>query len=132
MNNLIISRNNYEKIDYLNSLLKDAKIDKKITMKIIDTTEEFGVKISIPSIMHPEWTPYEVDIIERFKEVNLSILQLIDSINNDIEDLFRAITPDFIRLTRIRQAFNYSKHDSDLDNSLIINFNLNENYYRLN
>lgn len=121
----IIERNNYEIMEQLNDLLRRSGVKKRITLKVIDDENEFGVVVSIPSIFNPDIEPYEVPILENFKESELTLLQTIESINVDIKDLLKTIKPDIVRLTRIKESFDYVPSPfKDLDNTRMINVNV--------
>lgn len=121
----IIERNNYEIMEQLNDLLRRSGVKKRITLKVIDDENEFGVMVSIPSIFNPDIEPYEVPILENFKENELTLLQTIESINVDIKDLLKTIKPDIVRLTRIKESFDYVPSPfKDLDNTRMINVNV--------
>ena len=128
-----ISRSNYDDIDQLNELLKKAGVVKRITIKIVDNIDEFGVIVAIPSIFNPDIEPYEVKILEEYRDSPYTILQLVESINYDVADLLKVIKPDFVRLTRIKQSFDYVPSPFwDEDNTRILNINIeiHENYDR--
>lgn len=128
-----INRKNYETIDELNSLLKYANIEQRVTVTIIDTINQLGVHIFIPAIFSPEKPPFKVEIVEDLNTRTSSIGELVESINYDITDLFNAINPDFKKLIDVKLAL---KINSELDDSNEIikqlNIKINDIYYRHN
>lgn len=131
----IVHRDNMHTIENLNDLLRRAKVKGRINIKEIDTPKEFGVTVIIPSIFNDESDPFELQIVENIKESPLSVLTMIDAINRDITELFETIKPNFIKLVRIKESFEYVPDPFyDLDNTrkLNINININENYTRYN
>lgn len=133
--NRIVYRDNMHTIENLNDLLRRAKVKGRINIKEIDTPEEFGVTVVIPSIFNDESDPFELRIVENIKESSLSVLTMIDAINRDITELFETIKSNFIKLVRIKESFEYVPDPFyALDNTreLNINININENYTRYN
>ena len=131
----IVHRDNMHTIENLNDLLRRAKVKGRINIKEIDTPKEFGVTVIIPSIFNDESDPFELQIVENIKESPLSVLTMIDAINRDITELFETIKPDFIKLVRIKESFEYVPdpfYDLDNTRALNINININENYTRYN
>lgn len=131
----IVYSENIHIIENLNDLLRRAKVKGRIKIKEIDTPEEFGVVVIIPSIFNEDSEPFELRIVENIKESNLSVLTMIAAINNDIEELFETIKPNFIKLVRIKETFEYVPDPFyELDNTreLNINIKINENYARYN
>ena len=61
--NRIVHRDNMHTIENLNDLLRRAKVKGRINIEEIDTPEEFGVVVSIPSIFNDESDPFELRII---------------------------------------------------------------------
>ena len=133
--NRIVYRDNMNTIENLNDLLRRAKVKGRINIEEIDTPEEFGVMVSIPSIFNDESDPFELRIVENIKESSLSVLTMIDAINRDITELFETIKPSFIKLVRVKESFEYVPDPFyDLDNTreLNIKIKINENYIRYN
>lgn len=131
----IVYSENIHIIENLNDLLRRSKVKGRIKIKEIDTPEEFGVVVVIPSIFNEDSEPFELRIVENIKESKLSVLTMIATINNDIEELFETIKPDFIKLVRIKETFEYVPDPFyELDNTreLNINIKVNENYARYN
>lgn len=131
----IVYSDNIHIIENLNDLLRRSKVKGRIKIKEIDTPEEFGVVVSIPSIFNEDSEPFELRIVENIKESKLSVLTMIAAINNDIEELFETIKPNFIKLVRIKETFEYVPDPFyELDNTreLNINIKINENYARYN
>ena len=131
----IVYSENIHIIENLNDLLRRSKVKGRIKIKEIDTPEEFGVVVIIPSIFNEDSEPFELKIVENIKESKLSVLTMIAAINNDIEELFETIKPDFIKLVRIKETFEYVPDPFyELDNTreLNINIKINENYARYN
>lgn len=117
-----ITRSNYQLIEEMNGLLKEAGILNRFTLEIVDTNEEIGVIVYVPSLLNPTKNPFPVEIIENFKLGGFSISQLIESINRDIEDLMKTIKPDILKILRIANAFEYKPEPFvKLDNKKIIN-----------
>ena len=117
-----ITRSNYQLIEEMNGLLKDAGILNRFTLEIVDTNEEIGVIVYVPSLLNPTKKPFPVEIVENFKLGGFSISQLIESINRDIEDLMKTIKPDILKILRIANAFEYKPEPFvKLDNKKIIN-----------
>ena len=126
----IVYSENIHIIENLNDLLRRSKVKGRIKIKEIDTPEEFGVVVIIPSIFNEDSEPFELKIVENIKESKLSVLTMIAAINNDIEELFETIKPDFIKLVRIKETFEYVPDPFyELDNTreLNINIKINEN-----
>ena len=131
----IVYSENIHIIENLNDLLRRSKVKGRIKIKEIDTPEEFGVVVIIPSIFNEDSEPFELKIVENIKESKLSVLTMIAAINNDIEELFETIKPDFIKLVRIKETFEYVPDPFyELDNTreLNINIKINESYARYN
>ena len=125
----LISEHNWSSIKTLNDLLKQAHIDRRVELTILDTPDELGVILSIPSIFNDHGTPFELTISENTKTTSLTTLQIIDTINNDLEELFRLLIPEFTKFIRIKKAFNYAAPISNKpDNQKIINYKI-ELYY---
>ena len=117
-----ITRSNYQLIEEMNGLLKEAGILNRFTLEIVDTNEEIGVIVYVPSLLNPTKNPFPVEIVENFKLGGFSISQLIESINRDIEDLMKTIKPDILKILRIANAFDYKPEPFvKLDNKKIIN-----------
>jgi hypothetical protein len=117
-----ITRSNYQLIEEMNGLLKEAGILNRFTLEIVDTNEEIGVIVYVPSLLNPTKNPFPVEIVENFKLGGFSISQLIESINRDIEDLMKTIKPDILKILRIANAFEYKPEPFvKLDNKKIIN-----------
>lgn len=117
-----ITRSNYQLIEEMNGLLKEAGILNRFTLEIVDTNEKIGVIVYVPSLLNPTKNPFPVEIVENFKLGGFSISQLIESINRDIEDLMKTIKPDILKILRIANAFDYKPEPFvKLDNKKIIN-----------
>lgn len=117
-----ITRSNYQLIEEMNGLLKEAGILNRFTLEIVDTNEKIGVIVYVPSLLNPTKNPFPVEIVENFKLGGFSISQLIESINRDIEDLMKTIKPDILKILRIANAFEYKPEPFvKLDNKKIIN-----------
>lgn len=131
MNNyLIISRENYNLVEFLNSILKESGLEQRIELRIIDTAEKIGVMVSIPSIFNPTVKPFELEIVEEFKTANLPVTKLLESINYDLADLLKTIRPDIIKLSRINSAFDYTESIIRSTNVEQIDISINETYNR--
>lgn len=121
----LISNENIKLIEKLNSLLEEAGNKWFITIKEVDTSELVGVILTIPSIFDEDKDKFELPILEKIKTSNLSITQLIDTINYDLMEVLLKIEPDFNKLTRIKKVFTYDcrldKYNNTEKFNIIIN-----------
>ena len=91
----IVTEENYKRMEELNLLLKEANINKKFAIKIIDDGINIGVRVTIPSIVNQENESMQI-ILQESKQSSMTLKQTIDNINIDIEDLFTVIKPDVL------------------------------------
>ena len=121
----LISNENIKLIEKLNSLLEEAGNKWFITIKEVDTSEVVGIILTIPSIFDEDKDKFELPILEKIKTSNLSITQLIDSINYDLMEVLLKIEPDFNKLTRIKKAFTYNYRLDKYNNTEKFNIIIN-------
>ena len=118
----IISERNWTLINNLNDSMEKVGIKNKIKITLIDSSTKFGISLSIPSIFSEKAESFELEIAEDIKTSNLSFLQIIDSINKDLEELFTLLTPEYNKLIRIREAFKET--GTPKDNTNVIKYNI--------
>lgn len=119
----IISYQNYTTVERLNNLLKEANIQGRLLLKPIETLEELGVTVTIPSL-NPNKEPYTVEIKLDYKQNSLTISQIIGSINKDLADLLRSIKPSLTGLITLHNAIDKMVTTTDIN---ITNENFNAN-----
>lgn len=119
----IISYQNYTTVERLNNLLKEANIQGRLLLKPIETLEELGVTVTIPSL-NPNKEPYTVEIKLDYKQNSLTISQIIGSINKDLADLLRSIKPSLTGLITLHNAIGKMVTATDIN---ITNENFNAN-----
>lgn len=101
----IIADQNLRMIKEINEILDDAGA-KSLTIKEIDNKDEFGIIVSIPSVLEPKIDPYMLKISRSFKKLNLSISEIFDEINMDLYDLLFLLKQEYLKLIRISKNFN--------------------------
>ena len=101
----IIADQNLRKIKEINEILDNAGA-KSLTIKEIDNKDEFGIIVSIPSVLEPKIDPYMLKISRSFKKLDLSISEIFDEINMDLYDLLFLLKQEYLKLTRISKNFN--------------------------
>lgn len=101
----IIADQNLRMIKEINEILDDAGA-KSLTIKEIDNKDEFGIIVSIPSVLEPKIDPYMLKISRSFKKLDLSISEIFDEINMDLYDLLFLLKQEYLKLTRISKNFN--------------------------
>lgn len=112
----IIFKENLELVDKLNNLLKRVNSKQLIMIEDLDTSEIFGVKIIIPSILEDQKNPFELTIAEEISNSGFTKSQIIDIINYDVNDFLTNIIPDFEKIIRIKEAF-VVKENAKYDNT---------------
>ena len=101
----IIADQNLRMIKEINEILDNAGA-KSLTIKEIDNKDEFGIIVSIPSVLEPKIDPYMLKISRSFKKLDLSISEIFDEINMDLYDLLFLLKQEYLKLTRISKNFN--------------------------
>ena len=101
----IIADQNLRMIKEINEILDDAGA-KSLTIKEIDNKDEFGIIVSIPSVLEPKIDPYMLKISRSFKKLDLSISEIFDEINMDLYDLLFLLKQEYLKLIRISKNFN--------------------------
>ena len=101
----IIADQNLRMIKEINEILDNAGA-KSLTIKEIDNKDEFGIIVSIPSVLEPKIDPYMLKISRSFKKLDLSISEIFDEINMDLYDLLFLLKQEYLKLIRISKDFN--------------------------
>ena len=101
----IIADQNLRVIKEINEILDNAG-SKSLTIKEIDNKDEFGIIVSIPSVLEPKIDPYVLKISRSFKKLDLSISEIFDEINMDLYDLLFLLKQEYLKLIRISKNFN--------------------------
>ena len=101
----IIADQNLRIIKEINEILDNAG-SKSLTIKEIDNKDEFGIIVSIPSVLEPKIDPYMLKISRSFKKLDLSISEIFDEINMDLYDLLFLLKQEYLKLIRISKNFN--------------------------
>ena len=101
----IIADQNLRMIKEINEILDDVGA-KSLTIKEIDNKDEFGIIVSIPSVLEPKIDPYMLKISRSFKKLDLSISEIFDEINMDLYDLLFLLKQEYLKLIRISKNFN--------------------------
>lgn len=101
----IIADQNLRMIKEINEILDDAGA-KSLTIKEIDNKDEFGIIVSIPSVLESKIDPYMLKISRSFKKLDLSISEIFDEINMDLYDLLFLLKQEYLKLIRISKNFN--------------------------
>ena len=101
----IIADQNLRMIKEINEILDDAGA-KSLTIKEIDNKDEFGIIVSIPSVLEPKIDTYMLKISRSFKKLDLSISEIFDEINMDLYDLLFLLKQEYLKLIRISKNFN--------------------------
>lgn len=101
----IIADQNLRVIKEINEILDNAG-SKSLTIKEIDNKDEFGIIVSIPSVLEPKIDPYMLKISRSFKKLDLSISEIFDEINMDLYDLLFLLKQEYLKLIRISKNFN--------------------------
>ena len=101
----IIADQNLRMIKEINEILDNAG-SKSLTIKEIDNKDEFGIIVSIPSVLEPKVDPYMLKISRSFKKLDLSISEIFDEINMDLYDLLFLLKQEYLKLIRISKNFN--------------------------
>ena len=101
----IIADQNLKMIKEINEILDNAG-SKSLTIKEIDNKDEFGIIVSIPSVLEPKIDPYMLKISRSFKKLDLSISEIFDEINMDLYDLLFLLKQEYLKLIRISKNFN--------------------------
>ena len=101
----IIADQNLRMIKEINEILDNAGA-KSLTIKEIDNKDEFGIIVSIPSVLEPKIDSYMLKISRSFKKLDLSISEIFDEINMDLYDLLFLLKQEYLKLTRISKNFN--------------------------
>lgn len=101
----IIADQNLRMIKEINEILDNAGA-KSLTIKEVDNKDEFGIIVSIPSVLEPKINPYMLKISRSFKKLDLSISEIFDEINMDLYDLLFLLKQEYLKLIRISKNFN--------------------------
>lgn len=101
----IIADQNLRMIKEINEILDNAG-SKSLTIKEVDNKDEFGIIVSIPSVLEPKIDPYMLKISRSFKKLDLSISEIFDEINMDLYDLLFLLKQEYLKLIRISKNFN--------------------------
>lgn len=101
----IIADQNLRMIKEINEILDDVGA-KSLTIKEVDNKDEFGIIVSIPSVLEPKIDPYMLKISRSFKKLDLSISEIFDEINMDLYDLLFLLKQEYLKLIRISKNFN--------------------------
>lgn len=107
----IIADQNLRMIKEINEILDNAGA-KLLTIKEVDNKDEFGIIVSIPSVLEPKIDPYMLKISRSFKKLDLSISEIFDEINMDLYDLLFLLKQEYLKLIRISKNFNKIMKDS--------------------
>ena len=106
MNMKIINDANIQEINDLNSELRKLNFKGKISIKEIESRDEVGVLVELPPMYSKTAQPCIVSIKNRYKETNLTISEVLQDINNEVEDLISTVKPDYLKAARINNSFN--------------------------
>lgn len=137
--NKFISESNLNKLNELNSLLKEAGLKRKIEIEFVDKDLKFGINIYIPSILNEDGIePFKTHIIKDV--IEYGVIGAVKEINKDFKELFDAIEYDFKKIVRIKESFklvsnnnnNINNISSTLDNNTIFDFKYYEGVSRHN
>ena len=101
----IIADQNLRMIKEINEILDNAGA-KSLTIKEVDNKDEFGIIVSIPSVLEPKIDTYMLKISRSFKKLDLSISEIFDEINMDLYDLLFLLKQEYLKLIRISKNFN--------------------------
>ena len=101
----IIADQNLRMIKEINEILDNAGA-KSLTIKEVDNKDEFGIIVSIPSVLESKIDPYMLKISRSFKKLDLSISEIFDEINMDLYDLLFLLKQEYLKLIRISKNFN--------------------------
>ena len=101
----IIADQNLRMIKEINEILDNAGA-KSLTIKEVDNKDEFGIIVSIPSVLEPKIDSYMLKISRSFKKLDLSISEIFDEINMDLYDLLFLLKQEYLKLIRISKNFN--------------------------
>ena len=101
----IIADQNLRMIKEINEILDNVGA-KSLTIKEVDNKDEFGIIVSIPSVLEPKIDPYMLKISRSFKKLDLSISEIFDEINMDLYDLLFLLKQEYLKLIRISKNFN--------------------------
>ena len=101
----IIADQNLRMIKEINEILDNAGA-KSLTIKEVDNKDEFGIIVSIPSVLEPKIDPYMLKISRSFKKLDLSISEIFDEINMDLYDLLFLLKQEYLKLIRIFKNLN--------------------------
>lgn len=107
----IIADQNLRMIKEINEILDNAGA-KSLTIKEVDNKDEFGIIVSIPSVLEPKIDPYMLKISRSFKKLDLSISEIFDEINMDLYDLLFLLKQEYLKLIRISKNFNRIMKDN--------------------
>ena len=107
----IIADQNLRMIKEINEILDNAG-SKSLTIKEIDNKDEFGIIVSIPSVLEPKIDPYMLKISRSFKKLDLSISEIFDEINMDLYDLLFLLKQEYLKLIRLSKNFNRIMKDN--------------------
>ena len=107
----IIADQNLRMIKEINEILDNAGA-KSLTIKEIDNKDEFGIIVSIPSVLESKIDPYMLKISRSFKKLDLSISEIFDEINMDLYDLLFLLKQEYLKLIRISKNFNRIMKDN--------------------
>lgn len=120
----IISETNQKLLNDLNVLLVQAGIYNPFTFKLIETNEEVGAIISIPSLFDPAKKPYMMAFKENYRTSPMSYPEIIATLNDELHEMLMVIKPEILKLIRIKEAFKSQPEISPLDNKKVIEYDI--------
>lgn len=124
----IIFETNQKLINDLNVLLVQAGIYNPFTFKLIETNEEVGAIISIPSLFDPSKKPYMMAFKENYRTSQMSYPEILDTLNDELHEMLMVIKPEILKLLRIKEAFREQVEPTPMDNKKVIEYNIEINF----
>lgn len=116
----LIHKENHDSISYLNELYKELDIKDTIKLQVIDTENEFGIRISIPSIVVKD-AIIETELIQS-KDTKYRVRDLVDNINSNVVVFIEKMQYELEKVVAIYRSAN------DIDKNIIIN----HSYFKYN
>lgn len=100
----VISYQNYKTVEQLNELLKEAGIEKRFTLEVLETREEIGIRVGVPPLFNKNKDHYYVTLSEEFALTNMNISEIIVSLNSDLKELLKTIKPDILEMLALAKS----------------------------
>ena len=94
----ILSEKNRSEANWINNKLADKNFSKGLEIRAFETANEIGFIVEVPPIVTPENESYIMVLKEEFKDTPKAFSQVVDSINDELEELLKVFKQEFLKI----------------------------------